>query len=100
MTLLNYLSFAIAPLLIIVGALYLRFGLSLKIMRQLTNAVILGALCVILVVAADYLADLRWKGELRNMRRMVFFVFVIIAFSAEFAKLIALRLSFYKLKSF
>ncbi len=100
MNLYTYLSFAVSPLLIIIGALYLRYGLSLKILRYLLNAVILGMLCILLVLLGEYLADMRWRGELRNMRRMAFYVFVIVAFSAEFAKLISLRLSFYKLKSF
>jgi RsiW-degrading membrane proteinase PrsW (M82 family) len=100
MSIQTYLSFAVSPVLIIAGILYFRYALSLKITALIRNAVLLGMLTVILVILAQYLADLRWNGVLRNMRRMSFYVFVIIGFSAEFGKLVVLRLSFYKLKSF
>jgi RsiW-degrading membrane proteinase PrsW (M82 family) len=49
---------------------------------------------------ANYLIELWWHDNLRNMRRMSFFVFIGIAFSSEIAKFLSLRLIFYKLPSF
>jgi len=61
---------------------------------------LLGAIGVVLLIIANYLIELRWDGNYKNMRRMGFFVFVIIAFSSELAKFIPLKYSFYKLKTF
>ena len=95
-----YVSFAVSPILIIIGILILKFSFHIKNWVNIRNAVLLGMLSVLLVVAANYMADIRWHGEYRNLKRIVVFVFIIIAFSAEFAKYLALRLSFYKLKNF
>jgi RsiW-degrading membrane proteinase PrsW (M82 family) len=43
---------------------------------------------------------MRWQGSYDKIKTMAFFVFVIIAFSAEFAKYLALRLGFYHLRTF
>ncbi len=100
MNLINYLSFAVSPLLIILFVLYLKFKFSIKSFANIRNAVLLGMVSVILVVIANYLIELRWDGNYKNMRRMGFFVFIIIAFSSELAKFIPLKYSFYKLKNF
>ncbi len=100
MNLSNYFSFAISPLLIIIFILYLKFKFSIKNFTNIRNAILLGAIGVILLIVANYLIELRWDGNYKNMRRMGFFVFVIIAFSSELAKFIPLKYSFYKLKKF
>jgi RsiW-degrading membrane proteinase PrsW (M82 family) len=100
MNTLNYISFAVSPLLIIVFVLYLKYKFSIKNFSNIRNAIILGAISVILLVIANYLIDLRWDGNYKNMRRMVFFVFIGIAFSSELAKFIPLKFLFYKLKNF
>jgi|TARA_B100002003_G_C14124423_1_gene540818 RsiW-degrading membrane proteinase PrsW (M82 family) len=100
MSLVNYFSFAISPLLIIVFVLYLKFKFSIKSYANIRNAILLGVICVVLLIFANFLIDLKWDGNYKNMRRMAFFVFVIIAFSSEFAKFIPLKFSFYKLKNF
>lgn len=100
MTLINYLSFAVSPLLITVTILYLNFKFSIKNFTNIRNAILLGMVSVILLVIANYLIELRWDGNYKNMRRMAFFVFIIIAFSSELGKFIPLKLSFYKLKNF
>jgi RsiW-degrading membrane proteinase PrsW (M82 family) len=46
------------------------------------------------------MAELQWHGNYNKMKTMAFFVFVIIGFSAEFGKFLALRLGFYRLKTF
>jgi RsiW-degrading membrane proteinase PrsW (M82 family) len=96
----NYFSFAVSPLLIILSILYLKFKFSIKSFVNIRNAVLLGALGVVLLIIANYLVDLLWDGNYKNMRRMGFFVFVTIAFSSELAKFIPLRHSFYKLNNF
>lgn len=100
MSLSIYLSFAVAPLLIILGAIILKVSFKIKNWVNIRNAVLLGILSVVFVVFANYLADMRWHGSFTKMKTMAFFVFVVIAFSAEIGKYIALRLAFYRLKTF
>lgn len=100
MNLINYFSFAVSPLLILAFILYLKFKFSIKNFVNIRNAIILGAISVVLLILANYLIELRWDGNYKNMRRMTFFVFVVIAFGSELAKYIPLKLSFYKLKNF
>ena len=95
-----YLSFAVSPLLIIMGIVYLKVGFKLEKWGNIRNAIILGLLGVVFVLVADYFIQLRWQDNLNNMRRLAFYVFVAIAFSAEIAKYLSLRLSFFRLKTF
>jgi len=100
MNLINYFSFAVSPLLIVVFILYLKFKFSIKSFVNIRNAILLGVIGVVLLIIANYLIELRWDGNYKNMRRMGFFVFVIIAFSSELAKFIPLKYHFFKLKNF
>jgi RsiW-degrading membrane proteinase PrsW (M82 family) len=100
MNLINYFSFAVSPLLIVVFILYLKFKFSIKSFNNIRNAILLGAIGVVLLIVANYLIELRWDGNYKNMRRMGFFVFVVIAFSSELAKFIPLKYHFFKLKNF
>ncbi|NOY50392.1 MAG: PrsW family intramembrane metalloprotease [Chlorobi bacterium] len=96
----TFLSFAVSPVVIFLLIAYLKFKFSIKSLQNIINAVIWGALGVVLLVIANYLIDLQWNDNLRNMRRMAFFVFIITAFSSEIAKFAALRFGFFRLKSF
>ncbi|PKP31582.1 MAG: hypothetical protein CVT99_08535 [Bacteroidetes bacterium HGW-Bacteroidetes-16] len=100
MTLLNYISFVVSPLLILLFITYLRFKFSIDSLKNIRNAIILGMLCVVLLFIANYLIELEWHGSYRNMRRMAFFVFVVTAFSSELAKFLVLKSVFYKMKNF
>lgn len=100
MNLANYLSFAISPILIISFILYLKYKFSIKNFKNIRNAIILGVIGVLVLLFANYLIELRWDGNYKNMRRMAFFVFIVISFSSEFAKFLPLRFSFFNLKTF
>jgi protease PrsW len=100
MSLANYFSFAISPILILAFVLYLKFKFSIKSYVNIRNAVLLGIIGVVVLLLANYLIELQWGGDYKNMRRMAFFVFVVIAFSSELAKFIPLKFSFYKLSNF
>jgi len=95
-----YLTFAVAPLLIILGAIILKVSFKVKNWVNIRNAILLGIFSVIFVLIANYMAEMRWHGSYNKVKTMAFFVFVIIAFSSEFGKFLALRLGFYKLKTF
>jgi RsiW-degrading membrane proteinase PrsW (M82 family) len=100
MSLINYFSFAVSPLLIVLFILYLKFKFSIKSFVNIRNAILLGVVGIVLLVIANYLVELRWHGNYNNMRRIGFFVFIIIAFSSELAKFIPLKFLFYKLSNF
>ena len=100
MDIFTYISFAVSPVLILLGILILKIKFSLKNLKNIRNAVLLGIVCVTLVIITNFLSDLKFKDSYHSMKRMAFFVFIVIAFSAELMKLIALRLSFYKRKNF
>jgi protease PrsW len=95
-----YLSFAVAPILIIIGAIILKVSFKIKNWVNIRNAILLGIFSVVFVVIANYLAEMKWHGNYNKMKTMAFFVFVVIGFSAEFGKFLALRLGFYRLKTF
>ncbi len=94
MTIFTYLSFAVSPLILILLTLYFRFKFSIQSLARLRSAVFYGMVGVVLLVIATYFIELQWHDNLRNMRRMAFFVFIIVAFSSEFAKFLALRYGF------
>lgn len=100
MSLVQYFSLAISPVLLIIGIVLLKNKLALANFKNIRNSVLFGLAGVLLLLLANYLIELRWHGILRNMRRMAFFVFVVTAFSSELGKFIPLRLSSYKLPSF
>lgn len=100
MPLIDYLSFAVSPLIILGFILYLRFKFSIKRFVNVRNAIVLGMISIVLILFSSYIIELQWHDNLRNMRRMSFFVFVIVAFSSELAKYIVLKYGFYKLKTF
>lgn len=95
-----YLSFAVAPILIIIGAIILKVTFKIKNWVNIRNAILLGIFSIVFVVVANYLAEMKWHGNYNKMKVMAFFVFVIIGFSAEFGKFLALRLGFFRLKTF
>ncbi|MCP4909953.1 MAG: PrsW family intramembrane metalloprotease [Bacteroidetes bacterium] len=100
MSTINYISFAVAPLITIMAILYMKYKFEVKNFSNIRNAILLGAIGVIILVIADYLIELRLDGNYNNMRRMAFFVFVGIALSSEFAMMLPLRYSFFKLNTF
>lgn len=100
MNYLTYISFAVAPLLILACILVLKIKFSIKNLKNIRNAVLLGVISVVLVFLASWAAEQKFQGNLSSMKRMVFYVFIVIAFCAELMKFLALRFSFYKLKNF
>ncbi len=100
MTILDYVSFLVSPVLILLFIIYLRYKFAVKSLTNIRNAVIFGIVSVVLLVISSYLIELQWHGNYRNMRRMAFFVFVVTAFASEVGKYTILRGIFYPLKSF
>ncbi len=100
MSIINYLSFAVSPILILLFVFYLKFKFNIKSFVNIRNAVLWGIISIALLLIANYIIELRWDGNYKNMRRIAFFVFVVVAFSSELAKYIPLKFSFYRLQNF
>ncbi len=94
------ISLFLSPVLLALMMLYLNFKFSIKTWKYIRQAIIWGLISVVLVVAANYIIRIWGLENLKNMRRTAFYVFVVIAFGSEFAKLLVLRFRLFGLKSF
>ncbi len=100
MNLYTYLSFAVSPILIVIGLLIYHYGFEIKKISNIINAILLGMISTVLVVAANYLIDTQWHGNYSGLRRLLFYVVIVIAFSVELGKYLVLRFGFYNKKDF
>lgn len=100
MLLTDYFSFLVSPILFLLFVSYLRFKFDFKSWKFMWQAFIWGLFAVVFVVATNEIIKVFGLDDLHNMRRTAFYVFVVVAFSAELGKLIPLRFSFYHLKHF
>ena len=100
MDLITYLSFFISPVLLIIAFIFIYYKFNIKNWTNIRNAVLYGMVGVVFLLIANYVTDLIWHDNLNNLRRMAFFVFVIVAFSAEFGKFLPLHLKFYNQSGF
>ncbi len=100
MNLATYLSFLISPAILIITFIMIRFRYHPKNWNNVVKAAFSGLIGVVLLLVANYIMDLIWHGNLFNLRRITFYVFVIVAFSAELGKLLPLRLYFYNKPGF
>lgn len=99
MSILQYLSLAVSPVLLVVIIIFLKNKSTLASFTNIRNSIFFGLAGVLLLYLSSYLIDLKWHGDMRNMRRLAFFVFVIIAFSSELGKFIPMRFISYKFPS-
>ena len=100
MDLITYLSFFISPVLLLIAFIFIYYKFNINNWTNIRNAVLYGMGGVVLLLIANYITDLIWHDNLNNLRRMAFFVFVIVAFSAELGKILPLRLKFYNQPGF
>jgi protease PrsW len=96
----NFISFFIAPILAVLIIIYFNYRFQLKTNVFLLKAVLFGLLSVGFVVIAQLLAELFDLDNLRNLKRSVFYTFVVIGFSAELGKFIFLRYVFLPKRTF
>ncbi|NOX86682.1 MAG: PrsW family intramembrane metalloprotease [Chlorobi bacterium] len=87
-----YISFAVAPFLILIGIILLNSG-RFKDWGSIRNVLILGFISVVVVVLAKYLLDLVWHDNYRGLKRTLFYIVIGLAFTAELFKYIALRIA-------
>ena len=96
----TYLSFLISPVILILTFILIRYRYHPKRWNNIIKAVSSGFVAVLFLLATSFIMDLIWHGNLFNLRRMAFYVFVIVAFSVELGKMLPLRLYFYKKPGF
>ncbi len=100
MNLTDYFSFLFSPLLFVLFVLYLRFKFKIRVWKSILASFVWGMLAVLLVIAANEVIKIWGWEHLKNMRRTAFYVFVVVAFSAELGKFLYLRYLFHNQKSF
>lgn len=87
-----YISFAVAPFLILIGVIILS-SVRFKNWGGIRNVLILGFISVAFVVLARYLLDLRWHGDYHGLKRTLFYIVIGLAFTAELFKYLAMRIA-------
>ena len=100
MSVLQYISLAVSPVLLIVVIVLLLNKSTLANFRNIRNSIFFGLGGALLLFLSNYLTELIWQGSMHNMRRLAFFVFVVIAFSSELGKFIPMRLISYRLPAY
>lgn len=93
-----YISFAIAPVLIIMGFIILNSS-RFNNWASLRNVILFGFISVIFVVLVKYLLNLAWNDNFHGIKRTLFYVVIGLAFTAELFKYLALRLALPKLSA-
>jgi len=96
----NYVSFLVTPFLFVLFLAYLHYKFKIHVWKFILLAFVWGMLAVVLVVAANEIIKIWGLQHLNNIRRTAFFVFVVVAFSAELGKFLSLGYLFYHEKSF
>lgn len=93
-------SLFISPLILFIVFLLVYYKYHPNGWSTIIKAVISGFIAVLFLLVAGLIMDQVWHGNLFNLRRMAFYVFVIVAFSAELGKILPLRLYFYNKPGF
>lgn len=96
----TFLSDLQAPLIIVLMVLYLRYRFKIKSLKAIYQSVYWGLFPIILVVVVHLLFELAGFQIETSIKKTLLYVFVAIAFSAEFGKFIPIRLSLFHLKTF
>lgn len=100
MNIFTILSVLQAPLIIYLLILYLRYRLKIKTLHNIYQSILWGLFPIILVVLIHIAFELVGYQVTSSIKKTLFYVFISIAFSAEFGKFIPVRLSLFHLKSF
>ncbi|UBM62601.1 PrsW family intramembrane metalloprotease [Candidatus Sulfidibacterium hydrothermale] len=102
MNLPDYLSFGFPLALFVLYLAYLHYKFKIKTWKHLFKAFIGGTLAIVLVIIAHELTKINdwYYYNYTSLRKIVFYIFIVIAFCAELGKFIILRYLFYHEKSF
>jgi protease PrsW len=96
----KYLSFIVPPLLALLIYFYLIYKFRKNPYPLLFQSFIWGAFSIVLVLTVQYLANYFGLDKLVNLRRILFYALVVVAFFSEFGKFFLLRVFLYNKDSF
>lgn len=96
-SLLAYIQPIVIALLFV---LYINFKFSVSTWKFIIRAFFLGLLAIVPLVVLDLIAGSMGVDNLRNLKRIGFYAFVVVGFGSELGKFIMLRYVFLRLKSF
>jgi RsiW-degrading membrane proteinase PrsW (M82 family) len=88
---LKYLSFILPPLIAVLVYMYLRYKFSQWSFGLLFKSFLWGMISILLVLIVQVFASYLELDKLHNIRRVLFYALVIMAFFAELGKFIFLR---------
>ncbi len=91
MGILKYLSFIVPPLIAFLLYLYLRFKFTKWPYSLLFRSFLWGMASIVIVLAVQVLASYLELDKLNNIRRILFYALVIMAFFSELAKFTILK---------
>jgi protease PrsW len=91
MEFLKYISFIIPPLIAALVFFYLKYKFSHWSFSLLIKSFLWGMLSILLVLVVQLIASYFSLDRLTNIRRLLFYALVIVAFFAEFGKYFFLR---------
>lgn len=97
---LKYLSFILPPLIAVLAYLYLKYKFTKWNYSLLLKSFLWGMFSIVLVLLVQLTASLLEFDKLNNIRRILFYALVIMAFSSELAKYIILKGFIYPKKEF
>jgi len=87
----TFITLGFAPIIALIIYLYLLKKYEKSFMKLMIKSFLLGSLSLLLLLIAEYLSYIFELNGLRNLKRILFFSFVTIAFSSELGKFIILR---------
>ncbi|MBN2637983.1 MAG: hypothetical protein JXR65_02710 [Bacteroidales bacterium] len=94
------LSVLFGPVMVGLFIIYLRNRFKVKTLKNIYNAVLWGLLPAFLVVIIHFAFEISRFQITSSIKTTLFYVFISIAFGAEFGKFIPVRFSLYNLKTF
>lgn len=100
MNILYFLSIPIPPVLAILLLYYLKKYYDRDRYRLLVNSFLLGMVIVIFPLVAHLIIDHLGYSNLKSLRRVLFYSFVVAGFFGEFGKFLVLRYYVYPKESF
>jgi RsiW-degrading membrane proteinase PrsW (M82 family) len=100
MEFLKYLSFILPPLIAVIVFIYLQYKFSHWSYTFLLKAFLWGMFSIVLVLVVQLTASYMELDKLTNIRRILFYALVIMAFFAELGKFIILKGFIYPRKEF
>ncbi len=95
-----YLSVLISPILSVILLIYLKKYYGSNWFKVLLNAFLLGILVIIIPLLFQIIANEMGYDNLRNLKRILFYSFILIGFFSELGKFLILRFYVFPKKTF